>query len=194
MTDKIAPEHALDLVELSHDELDKINNPPPAITDFDRVVESAMSRRGFLGGTIAFGAAAFVMGTGAFAPNSARAASRLDFGNVAANSNDTITLPSGYSWQVVARWGDPLWSKGVAFDGKTKGTAADQALAFGDNTDGMEFFSDGKVNLLAVNNEYTTLKVSFAERESTKPESEDDVRKVMAWHGVSIFEVAKNVT
>ncbi len=38
---------------LSWDEWDELHNPPPAVTDFDRVVERAVSRRGFLGGILA---------------------------------------------------------------------------------------------------------------------------------------------
>ena len=49
--------------ELSWDEWDELHNPPPAVTDFDRVVEKAISRRGFLGGILAVGSAAAAMGT-----------------------------------------------------------------------------------------------------------------------------------
>ena len=50
----------------------------------------------------------------------------LDFAPVAANGLDTVTVPDGYSWQVVARWGDPLWSAGAAFDHATRGTGESQ--------------------------------------------------------------------
>lgn len=162
-----------------------------AQTDMTRLVEHALSRRSFLTGSAALSASTFVVAAGFGKSAQALAASRLDFTGIPANTDDAITVPNGYSWHVVARWGDPLWSKGVPFDGKTMGTAADQALAFGDNTDGMELFTDGKVNILAVNNEYTTVPLSFGYRDSKKPETEDDVRKCMAWQGVSIFEIAQ---
>ena len=45
----------IDTSKLSWDEWDELQNPPPAVTDFDRVVESAISRRGFLGATASTG-------------------------------------------------------------------------------------------------------------------------------------------
>ena len=53
----------IDTSKLSWDEWDELQNPPPDETDFDRVVETAISRRGFLGGVLAFGSAAAAMGT-----------------------------------------------------------------------------------------------------------------------------------
>ena len=40
---------------LSWDAWDELQRPAPATTDFDAVVESAVSRRGFLTGVVAFG-------------------------------------------------------------------------------------------------------------------------------------------
>ena len=39
--------------ELSFDDFDEKMNPRPELTDFDVIVENAISRRGFLGGTLA---------------------------------------------------------------------------------------------------------------------------------------------
>ena len=47
--------------DLSFDEFDEVLNPGPEVTEFQEVVETAVSRRGFLSGGIAFGAAAFVL-------------------------------------------------------------------------------------------------------------------------------------
>lgn len=174
---------------LSFDDWDEIQTPPPAVTDFDKVVDRAMSRRGFLGGIAMFGTAAFLMGTSALTP--ARAASRLAFDPIAANTLDTVTVPKGYSWHIVATWGQPLWSHGPAFDEATRGTGASQELAFGDNTDGMAMFTDGDRHVMAINNEYTNRSILYGARESKLPETADDVRKGKAAHGVSIVEVAE---
>lgn len=174
---------------LSFDDWDEVQTPPPAVTDFDKVVDRAMSRRGFLGGIAMFGTAAFLMGTSALTP--ARAASRLAFDPIAANTLDTVTVPKGYSWHIVATWGQPLWSHGPAFDDATRGTGASQELAFGDNTDGMAMFTDGDRHVLAINNEYTNRSILYGARESKLPETADDVRKGKAAHGVSIVEVAE---
>ena len=95
--------------EVSFDEFDEINNPPPAETDFGKLAAKAISRRGLLGTGIAFGTAAAVMGTSGLTPVSALAATRrIGFEQVAANGLDTVTVPGGYSWHIVARWGDPM--------------------------------------------------------------------------------------
>ena len=157
-------------------------------TEFEEVARRLISRRGFLGGSVGLGAAAFVMG--AVAPP-ARAGGRLAFEAVPANTLDTVTLPPGYRWRAVLRWGDPLWSRGVAFDEATRGTGASQEAAFGDNNDGMALFVHGGRTILAVNNEYANLAVAFGNRASGRPETADDVRKCKAAHGVSIVEIAR---
>ena len=168
------------------------NDRHASSTDFERIAERAISRRGFLKGGAAFGATAFVMSAGGMAAYPARAAvAGLDFTPVATNGLDTITVPEGYSWQVVARWGDPLWSAGAAFDHGTRGSGSSQETAFGDNCDGMALFSHDGRSVLAVNNEYTNLDIAFANRESGKPETDDDVRKSKAAHGVSVVEIAR---
>ncbi len=155
-------------------------------TDFERVI----NRRELLKGSFTLGAAAFVAAALPGAPLLAHPTIRFD--PVAANSHDTVTLPEGYEWQVVAAWGDPLWSAGSEFDQSSRGTAASQMMAFGDNCDGMAFFQVDGRNLLAVNNEYCNRNIIFGNRDSALPENDDDVKKGMAAHGVSIFEVAQN--
>ncbi len=177
------------MTEISFDAFDEINYPRPAATGFAAIADNVLSRRRFLGSGVAFGAAAFVMGSTALTPTPARAASRLGFEPVPANGLDTVTVPKGYNWQVVAKWGDPLWSKGNAFDQATRGTGASQELAFGDNNDGMTLFTVGGRNILAVNNEYTNIGTTYGNRASGKPENADDVRKGKAAHGVSVVEI-----
>lgn len=180
---------------LSFDDFDEANNPRPEASDFESVVERAMSRRGFLGRGIAYGATAFVLGSTALtAP--ARAvggnAGRFGFRPIPTNTLDTVTVPNGYSWHVVAKWGDPLWSDGPAFDPATRGTGASQERAFGDNNDGMATFVDGDRVILAVNNEYTNRPIVYGNRETKLPETADDVRKGKAAHGVSVMEIAED--
>ena len=75
-------------------------------TDFERLAERALSRRGFVAGGVTFGAAAFVAAAGGRKPLAALANdSRFGFEPVAANALDTVTVPKGYRWYVVARWG-----------------------------------------------------------------------------------------
>ena len=175
----------------SFDDFDELRNPRPEPTDFARITEKMVSRRSFLGGAAAVGATAAVLGTTALTPFHAQAAGRLAFEQVAANSLDTVTVPPGYSWQVIARWGDPLWSSSVAFDHETRGTARSQQLAFGDNCDGMELFAHQGRTILAVNNEYTNLNVMYGNREGGVPMNADDAIKGKAAHGVTVCEIAR---
>lgn len=113
----------------------------------------------------------------------------LPFSSVAANTRDTVTVPEGYSWHVVVRWADAMWSDGHPLDPVTGGTGASQERAFGDNNDGMELFTIGHRTLLAVNNEYVNRHILFGTSGSGLPRTADDVRKSKAAHGVSIVEV-----
>ena len=173
-------------------ELDERHDAPIVQTDFARLAGKALSRREFLGGSATLAASAFVMSTGLSRPLTALAsASRFGFEAVAANTLDTVTVPKGYSWHVVARWGDPLWSHSVEFDQSTRGTGASQGLAFGDNNDGMTLFSHRGRSILAVNNEYVNLEIIFGGKGSGRPANADDVRKGKAGHGVSVVEIAR---
>ena len=180
-------------VEIGFDEFDEIVRPAPAGVDFDNVAEASMSRRSFLGGGAAFGATAFVMGSTTLSAANAVAAgnksSRLAFDMVKANALDTVTVPKGYSWQVVTSWGDPLWSKAPELDKSTGGTGASQEMAFGDHSDGLAFFRHNGKNILAVNNEYTDSKTLLSNREGGIAVTADDIRKSKAAHGVSIVEI-----
>ena len=178
--------------EYSPDEFDEIHYPRPEATDYEILAEKMLSRRGFLGKGAAFAVTAFVMSTGGVEPLSAFAnANRFGFEAVPANTLDTITVPRGYSWHVVARWGDPMWAKGSEFDHATRGTGASQEFAFGDNNDGMSLFQAGARNVLAINNEYTNIGIIHGGKGGGKPATADDVRKNKAAHGVSIMEIAQ---
>jgi secreted PhoX family phosphatase len=173
--------------DLEH--FDEVNYPRTETTEFEVLADKALSRRSFLGASLAFGASAFVMGAGVIRP--AEAAGRIGFKQVAANTLDEITIPEGYNWNILASWGDPLWSKGPEFDPVTRGTGESQELSFGDNTDGMAVFDLGERTVIAINNEYVNRDIIYGNRSSGAPENADDVRKGKAGHGVSVIEIAE---
>ena len=178
--------------ELSFDEFDEVHYPRPHETDFGRLVERVVSRRGFLGGSVAFGAAAFVASAGVLRSLPARAASdRLGFEAVATNSLDTVTVPPGYNWHVVAKWGEPMWSNSIEFDQATRGSGESQELSFGDNNDGMALYAHEGRSILTVNNEYVNRSIIYGGSGTGKPQNADDVRKGKAGHGVSVVEIAE---
>ena len=174
---------------LTFDEYDEVVNPRPEECDFDRIVERALSRRGFLGGVLAMGSFAAVGGS--ILPSTARAAAdRFAFDAIPVSTADAVTVPAGYKAEVMVRWGDPLWSDAPEFDHATRGTAASQERAFGDNTDGQDvFLHDGHV-LLVVNNEYTNRDILWGNNPDAKPASDDDIAKGMMAHGVTVVEIA----
>ncbi len=181
--------------ELSFDEIDEIINPKPEENDFDRILETALTRRGLLKSVMAYGGVAALgsagISAGLVSGEAQAAKDRFAFSPIDANTLDDITLPDGYSSQVVARWGDPLWTEGVDFDHETRGNAESQALAFGDNIDGMEVFAHGDKTLLVVNNEYTNRKIIWGNREDGKPASDDDILKGKMAHGLTVVEIAE---
>jgi len=173
---------------LSFDEWDEVNKPRPEECDFDRIVEAAISRRGFMGGVLAFGSFATL---GSMATTADASDSRFAFDQIAANTQDAITLPQGYKMDVLVRWGDPLWSDAAEFDHETRGTPASQERAFGDNNDGMDVFSHEGKTLLVVNNEYTNRDIIALSAVDKRIMDEDDIAKGMMAHGISVMEIAK---
>ena len=177
--------------EISFDDYDEVINPRPEHNDFDAVVDAAISRRGFLSGVLTFGAGTFVMGTSSLVSTAEAATSRFAFDQVPASTADTITVPDGYEWDVAVQWGDKLWSDTPEFDETTRGDAASQARAFGDNNDGMSTFNIEGKTVLVANNEYTNRKIIWGNRAEGKAETDDDVLKGKMAHGVTVVELAE---
>ncbi len=174
--------------DMSFDEFDEYINPKPEENDFDRIVDRALSRRDLLKGVVAFGGVAAFGNT--LMPTEAIAAdSRFAFDAIAVSTADGISVPAGYSAQVVAKWGDPLWSDAPDFDHVTRGTGASQAKAFGDNNDGMEVYPHGDKFILIVNNEYCNRGVIWGNREEGKYANDDDILKGMNAHGLTVVEI-----
>ena len=178
---------------LTADQWDEANFPRPTEQDFDRVVDRAISRRGFLGGALAFGSGAAVMGTDFLKGSTALAetASRFAFEGIPAFTDSTIHVPDGYEWKTLVRWGDPLFSDAPAFDPVNGIPAVGSDRVFGENTDGMELFNiDGK-DVLVVNSEYTNNDVNLPHTEEGKPGSAEDVLTLQNLQGVTVMELAE---
>ena len=172
------------------DEFDEINYPRPAECDFDNIVETAISRRGFMGGVLSIGSSAFLLNAGI--GFSAKAHAAGGFIPITANSLDTITLPAGFNWHIVSAWGDPLWSNDPPWNEATRGTGKSQERSVGGNNDGMAAYEYDGHTILAMNNEYVDLKTLHGNRDSKGPETDDDVLKNMNAHGITIFELGES--
>jgi len=181
------------LSEISADEWDEIKYPRPEETDFDRVVSSAVSRRGFLGGLVVFGSGAAALGAGGMLGSLARraeAAERFAFDPIPIATDGTVHVPEGWNWQILVSWGDPLFSNVEgAFDHETGGSVAAADKVFGENTDGMELFTIGGHQVIAINHEYTNRPVNLPHTEDGVPESADDVLKLQKLQGVTVMEI-----
>ncbi len=180
-------------VDLSWDEWDELNDPRPDQNEFDQVVENALSRRGFLSGLVAFGSGAAVMGTGALLSSTAEAAttSRFAFKPIEIATDATVHVPEGYTWDILTRWGDPLFSDAPEFSHETGGDIASDRI-FGENTDGMELYEVGDKQLIAVNHEYVNPKINLPKNEDGVPTSAAEVRKLQNLQGVSVMEVEES--
>jgi secreted PhoX family phosphatase len=140
---------------------------------FRDIASATLSRRAALGFGAA-GALAVVLGSltspeGAVAdggPGLAAAAkdgfgkSRLQFNAIAPvdSAVDALTVPEGFTWQPVIRWGDPLFDDAPDFD-LDKQTAAAQSRQFGYNNDYTDILpiegSKDRRAVLFTNHEYT---------------------------------------
>ncbi|MHA6344098.1 PhoX family protein [Roseivivax sp. CAU 1761] len=183
-----------DTSHLSWDEWDELHFPRHETPDFDRVVERAISRRGFLSGVLAVGSGAAVMGTGLLGATSARAkaaaAARIPFEPIGIFTDATVHVPEGYRWQPLARWGDALFS-GAGFDPETGVDLASSDKVFGENTDGMEAFEVAGRQVIAVNHEYANPKTNLPHRDDGMPQDADEVRILQNMQGVTVMEIAE---
>ena len=177
---------------LSFDDLDELRFPRPEVQEFDRVVERAISRRGFLS-VLALGSAAAAMGAlGAVMPARAQTAvGRFAFTPIPISTDLTVHVPEGYAWKVLVRWGDPLFSDAEAFAVEKGISSAGQARAFGENTDGMELFNIAGRQVIAVNHEYANLEVNLPGRPEGMPQNADDVVILQNAQGITVMEVAE---
>ena len=173
--------------DISLYDYDELINPHPEHNDFDSIVQTAISRRGFLSGVLTFGAGSFLMGS-----SDAKASTTpFEFEQIAASTADTVRVPKGYTWDIAVKWDDPMWSNTPKFDPETCGTPASQACAFGYNNDGMALFTFGGKTVLVTNNEYTNRKIIWGNRADGRPETDNDLLKAKIAHGVSIVELAE---
>ncbi|KRF34109.1 PhoX family protein [Nocardioides sp. Soil805] len=167
---------------------------------FRDVAATALSRRTVLG------AAALGAATVAFAPQSTgRAAAAplttargkgprptglaFDAIGPVATTVDDVTVPSGYRWDPIIRWGDPITAGAPEFDQDAQDHVA-QAQQFGYNCDYLDIIvtdRKGTRALLVANHEYTNEGIMFP---PTMP-AEEVVRTAWAAHGLSVVELRR---
>jgi uncharacterized protein len=115
----------------------------------------------------------------------------LGFTSVPVSTADTVTVPAGYSVQVIAAWGEPVGLSGEnpAFKFDASNSAAEQEAQLGMHHDGIHYFAQqgSTAGLLAMNHEYADDGLLHPGGMTTW--TRDTVRKAQAAHGVSVIEV-----
>jgi uncharacterized protein len=174
-----------------HSDPENVGVNPSSNPTFRAVLEASLSRRDVLRGGL--GAAALaVLGVPAQPRAAAAASAPFAFKGVPASTADTVTVPEGYTADVLYAWGDPI-SEGPPFRPDAGNSAAEQEQQAGMHHDGLHYFpfpqgSDSSTRgLLAVNHEYTD--DGLLHPGGMEPWTAEKVAKSQAAHGVAIVEV-----
>lgn len=197
---------------LSPNGLDNVSKNPTKNESLEELVESRLSRRTMIKGTLAVTASSFfginLTGCGSSSSesiSSVAASALLGFNPVAKNLNDVVTVPDGYSVQVLYKLGDPINS--FTSEYKNDGTDTDFNYRAGDHHDGMSYFgmnsagtakdlTNSNRGLLCMNHEnMTQLFIHTADErtaynKNSRPSAQID--KEVSAHGVSIIEIQKS--
>lgn len=168
---------------------------------FRDIADAALSRRAMLG-LSGVAAAAVVIGTDlGSAPQASadfggfgKGGGKLSFTAIAPveRTVDTMTVPEGYDWAPIIRWGDPLFRRTPDFDISNQSEAA-QAGQFGYNNDYLNIIADGgngRTGVLVANHEYTNEDLMFDQ--AWYAANINEARRIaMAAHGFSVVEVQR---
>ena len=174
-------------------------HPVPNTSDneyFRDIVGAAISRRSLLFGA-GIGAAAIVLGGTLEAGTPAAATGGgpgMTFAPIAPVPavTDEFTVPSGFTWSPLIRWGDPIFSRDDRFDPAHQ-TADLQSRQFGYNNDYLDIIErspNGKEAFLVANHEYTNENIMFPPA-ATPDEANEQRRVAMMAHGMSVVELKR---
>ncbi|SUO96841.1 PhoX family protein [Suttonella ornithocola] len=148
------------------------------------------SRRRFLKTSETLSGAAFL---GGFSPKvlADTPSKLLNFVAVPAAAKDHIVVPEGYRADVLISWGEPMFENAPSFQDDGSNTGSDQALQFGDNNDGMQYYDvDDKQGVLAINNEYINPETLYTHG-GKLAKTVDEVLKGQNACGLSIITLEK---
>ncbi|WP_306899928.1 PhoX family protein [Arthrobacter sp. B1I2] len=173
---------------------------------FRDIASATLSRRAALGMGAA-GALAVVLGSAVTSAEPASAAglskaakegfgeSKLKFTAIKPvdKAVDAFTVPEGFTWQPIIRWGDPLFADSPDFDLDNQ-TAAAQARQFGYNNDYTDIVdipgSKGRRAVLFTNHEYTNENIMVPAGYDAR-----ETRAIgRAAHGLAVVELERKNT
>lgn len=172
-----------------------MSEPTDAPT-FEEIVALRMSRRGALKALVVAGGGAAASVAIASPASAYDPGDPLTFDAITQNSLDQITVPTGFSHNVLIGWGDPVLPGAPAFDLNAQ-TPAKQAAQFGFNCDYVDFrplpygSTTSTSGLLHVNHEYTDEPMMFAGWTAAGTTA-DQIDIGLLAHGCSVIEVSRN--
>ena len=179
----------------------------------EEIIETRVSRRSVIKGSLALVTGGFLglnltgCGSSNNSVSTAAAEALLSFNPVAKNLNDVVTVPDGYSVQVLYRLGDPM--NNFTSEYKNDGTDTSFEYRAGDHHDGMSYFglnsagtakdlTNSQRGLLCMNHEniteiflHTADEIASYDRTSR---TSSGIDKEVAAHGVSIIEIQKGTS
>jgi len=139
-------------------------------------------------------------GNGTVPPSVDSSTVKLGFDSIGGSLTDSVTVPEGYSAQVLAPWGTPLNGDAAVWKEDGSNTSRDQLNAVGMHHDGIRYFplnnssSDG---VLCINHEFLD-RNALHPNGPTEDEASglrtivEEVRKEINAHGVTVVRVRKN--
>jgi len=192
--------------------LDSISKNNSNNQSLEEIVDSRVSRRTLIKGTLAIAAGSFLglnlTGCGNNKNNTVSPAASnalLKFNAVDKNLNDVVTVPEGYSVEVLYRLGDPINNSTSEY--KNDGTDESFNYRAGDHHDGMFYFgmndqgtakdlNNSKRGLLCMNHENMTEIFLHTEEQLASYDKDNRVAKQIdkevSAHGVSVIEIKKD--
>lgn len=170
-------------------------------TAFEIILAHRLSRRELLensamlaaNGMLA-GLAHATTGTGEAKP---KGLNTIAFQEIAHGLDETLHVAENYSYQVLLRWGDPIFEGVDEFDAYQQ-TANKQAKQFGYNNDFVSYLPIAKAEqasnhgLLVVNHEYVSSHLMHANSQKADNLTKEQIETEINAHGLSIVEI-KNV-
>jgi uncharacterized protein len=158
------------------------------------IIEQAIDRRSILKG--GFASLLTLSGVSSLLPVAAQS---KGFSPIKLSTEDRTILPSGYTHNVVIRWGDPI-SRGARRFDKEITDAQTQENAFGYNCDYISYLPlpgyqtrRSSQALLWANHEYTNPELMFSSYTAGKP-TKEQVDIELAAHGGTVVQVFRDTS
>ncbi|WP_318455999.1 PhoX family protein [Photobacterium leiognathi] len=177
---------------------------------FEDVLQANLQRRSILKGGLGVSAMTALGAFGLTGCNSssstegttAKVADRsqavLNFDSIPGSLTDAVSIPPGYTAQVLVPWGTPLNANGNVWKNDGTNDSTDQLNALGMHHDGMHFFPLNEAStdgLLCINHEYIDQQALHpnwdkdTERAKEVRTDIDEIRKEINAHGISVARI-----